>query len=201
MKILTYFFQNMVPSMINKTITILICMLVISSCSKRPKSNLDCDYYKKGIYFIRHTDAFEKQNNIYLERYGINLNTTMDTPDWDEIHQFKVTFISDEKLNLKKTRKKLIYCIKQYLELVNNDNELKTYLYKFPFTHKELSLGISFREKTNERIKGDFIVMCFTNEDLIYYVKTLEDGSLKTIHKETYEDALKILNNSSTLNK
>jgi len=185
----------------NKTITILFSILLFSSCYKKPKNNLDCDYYKKGIYFLKHSDEFEKNNNLYLERYGLNLNTTMDTPDWNEIHQFKVTFNSLKKLNLNAARKKLLHCIHEYLYLINNDKELKPYLYKIPFTYNDLSFGISFKEKNGKRIKGNYIVMCFTNEDMIYYAKTLEDGSIKFIHEETNEKALKIVQNQEANNE
>jgi len=187
--------------MINKTIIILISLLLGASCNKKPKNNLDSDYYKKGIFFLEHVDNFEKNNNLFLARYGLNLNGTIETPDWNDIHQFEVTFCCIEKLNLIQTRKKLLHCIHEYLKLINSNNELKPYLYRVPFTNKELFFRIAFYEETGKRVTNGSIALCHLDEDTIYYLIAHDDESLEFIHKESYKEALKTVQKQESNNE
>ncbi len=193
---LIVYIQNMEYLMRNSIKIFILCIFLLSSCSKNQKTNLYTNYYIEGTRFLCNTDVFEEKNKLYLASYGINLDATIDTPPRNSIHQFEVVFYSLEKLDMNNARKKLILCAEEYLNEINTNEELKKYLYKHPFTNKEIYFCISFFESNGQRLKDEYITSCALDEDIIYYTVEYSDGSFERIHEETYEEALGIVNNN-----
>ena len=172
-----------------------LILLVIISCNKKE------GYSYQGYKFITHTDRFEETHDLCLARYGINTNRTINTPEWDDIHDFEVTFYSLDHLNLKEARKKIVDCIEDYLTLINSNEKLKPHLFKHPFTQKELFFRISFYDKSGKRVNKKYISMCYLDDEMIYYCNTPKDDILITLHKESYSEALKKTKNKDTNSK
>jgi hypothetical protein len=179
--------------MVNKILLFSIYFFLLTSCFNRPKCNLEQPYYKKGMFFLEHAKKFEKENNLYLAGYGINLNTTIETPVWNEIHQFEVTYCFIAKFNIEQARKKLLDSVQKYLTLINENQDLKPFLYKHPFTNKELLFRIDFYNEKRGYVGKDYISSCFLDGDKINYIFEPEENSPKYLHTETYEEALKIV--------
>jgi hypothetical protein len=179
-----------------KILFLLIFLLL--SCLKTQKKTTYVDYYIEGIRFLNNTKDFEEKNKLYLASYGLNLDAKKDSTSKNSIYQFEVTFDSLEKLDINNARKKIIKCTEEYLKEINDNEELKKYLYKYPFTNKELFLCISFYEINGESLKNDYITSCAVDENIVYYTIEYSDDSFERIHEEPYEQALEIVNNNIT---
>lgn len=190
-------FNHMVCIMkINKNFSLLMLIFSLSSCSQRESKNISkYDYYVKGKTFIKNIASnFKKQNNFFLNAYGINVDNNKNSPYWNGIHDLYLTFYSLEKLNLQQARKELINCIDHILNELNNNDAINSYLYKFPFSYKNLDIGIFFFDEKGKPRSKEYIHSCVSNGDIIYYEIAYPDGTFAYIQEETYEEALKKLN-------
>ncbi|NGX36524.1 MAG: hypothetical protein K1000chlam1_01370 [Candidatus Anoxychlamydiales bacterium] len=190
------YFLNMVCIMkINKVYTLFILILLLLSCSqKTPKSIQKKDYFTKGKLFIKKiVPKIKKQNNFFLNAHGINIDNTINSPDWHSIHDLYFTFYSLRKVNIQEARKAFIDCIETILNEINNDKEISNYLYVSPFSYKNLDLSIVFFDKTGSPRPKKYIYSCTLDGDIIHYEIANPDGTFAYIHKETYDEALKIV--------
>jgi len=80
--------------------------------------------------------------------------------------------------------------------LVNK--KLRPFLHSYPMTIKNLEFGISSDYKEFEVKSKDSISInyAFCINGIIYYESNDENDRLQPVHKETYEEALKIVNTS-----
>ena len=149
---------------INKVYTLFILILLLLSCSQKiPKSIQKNDYFTKGELFIKKiVPKIKKQNNFFLNAHGINIDNTINSPEWNSIHDLYFTFYSLRKVNIQEARKAFIDCIETILNEINNDKEISNYLYVSPFSYKNLDLSIVFFDKTGSpRLKKIYIFMYF----------------------------------------
>ncbi len=173
-----------------KKYILLFLILVFASCFLNVKSN---DFYKRGNDFLKNSQKFQKENNLILSGYGINLNESIETPKRNSIHKFYVTFFSKEKLNLNVAREKLINSIGNFLAKVNDDVKIRNYIYEYPFTFKGLHFSIAFYSEAGKLRKEKYIHSCTLDANNIYYDIAYPNGTFKCIHEETYEEAVKIV--------
>ena len=178
-------------------------MILSLSCSqKKSNNNFKYLYYKKGEAFIKNEiPKIEKQNNLFLNAHGINIDKNIYTPEYNAIHDFYFTFFSLEKVNLQEARKILINSTKNLLHEINNNKEISNYLYSTPFTHRNLDLGISFFNKKGKHRYKNYISGCAINGNTIYYKIAYPNGTFARIHEESYDEALKIVEGEKSNNK
>ena len=179
-------------------IIIFLTIIFLTSCIKEQKNKLAIDCYSKGYQFINKIKNFEKENELYLASYGIDLDSKNDPQAKSSIHRFEIFYDSLEKLNINNARKKLIKCVEEYLNEINNDQELKQYLYNHPFTDKELVFCIFFYEQTGGSLKDPYISLCSVDQGMVYYNVDYSDGSFERFHEEPYEKAVEIAHNNLT---
>ncbi|NGX49293.1 MAG: hypothetical protein K940chlam5_00891 [Candidatus Anoxychlamydiales bacterium] len=173
-----------------KKYILLFLILTFASYFLNVKPN---DFYKRGNDFLKNSKKFQKENNLILSGYGINLNESIETPERNSIHKFYVTFFSKEKLNLNAAREKLIKSIGNFLAKINNDVKIRNYIYEYPFNYKGLHFSIAFYSEEGKPRKEKYIHSCTLAENSIYYKIAYPNGTFKRIHEETYEEALKIV--------
>ncbi len=178
-----------------KVYILIFLILILVSYFITSRSN---DFYKRGNAFLENSEKFQRKNNLILSGYGINLNDTIETPKRNSIHQFYINFFSKEQLDLNTARKKLIKCIGNFLVEINNNIRIRNYIYEYPFDHRDLHFGISFYDNFNKRVQDKYISSCVLDKNKIYYEIAHSDGSFSQIHEETYEEALKIVENEKS---
>ena len=170
---------------------LILLIILFSSCSKEPK--LQDNYYYQGMLFehkIGHIIA--KELDIIFSSYGLNDYETDIVPQKGKIYNLDLSFTSLKKADRNEARKLLLKCIKEVLLLVNSDKIIKSYLANYPFTYKNLSITLSFYDRAHRRRKDGSICNCFLSRNIITYSTAKEIGYNKR-HKETYEEALKIV--------
>ena len=97
-------------------------------------------------------------------------------------------------------RKLIVDCVEEFLKEVNQDQEIRPYLRNFPFTSNNIRIQIYNFESVGELYSHPIIGYLIINDGVITY-DTHEKGELlkcKSKIKESYEDALKIVQSQLT---
>ena len=110
----------------------------------------------------------------------------------DNLRALSISFLSEEKLNLDQARKLFICTCEEFLSAVNSDEHVRPWLSNYPFTGQNLEVMLSFKLKNGLRIGPPFVTFVFVSQGMIYY-STYQNEQFIDIHKESYEEALKII--------
>ena len=155
--------------------------------------NLDsCDFYVHDYKKEIITDKI--LNDVAAElrkRYSLYLLGTGGSM-MDEIKLLSLTFETLKKHNLEEARKLYVISFKVFLEKINQNKKIRNYLLNHPFNSKNIDLVIFFVDE-----KGDFYsppyISVIRNKGNILVYEIKNNGKYETIHQETYEEALKIV--------
>ncbi len=109
------------------------------------------------------------------------------------------SFVSHQPSNLAQARRLFVYCAQDLLDRMNGDTAIRPYLRQYPFKIENLKYAIHFKDKRSNRMPYPLISTVHSQgihsdrSNFIFY--EVEDGSFlgKTIHGETYEEALRIV--------
>jgi len=144
----------------------------------------------KMLYrFIRRTGKIlEKKYQIRQSATGIG--------GMDKVWLMSIDFDRyGDPINEQEARKLIIACVDDFLEAVNNDEELRPFLQDFPFTAKNLELRIFNFDKNQELQSFPFIAIVTDSRGKIGFLT--KDPNIKYGYKtdteETYDEAVAIL--------
>jgi hypothetical protein len=112
------------------------------------------------------------------------------------MHNIKVicaTYISFAACSVDEARRLYVEIAEEYLNRINEHEEMRQYLNNYPFTISNLELNIGFDDITYHR-RGDGYVGCmYVVHSNLYYKAYKEDGKLYTLYKEPYSEAVRIV--------
>ena len=110
------------------------------------------------------------------------------------VKNINISFASREMMDLGQARKLLISCSEELLRRINANDRIRPYLEHFPFSEKGIDLSISYFDSKLNHIQSKYIAGVFIiNGNICYAVYDQEASTLKTVHKESYQEALKIV--------
>lgn len=99
-----------------------------------------------------------------------------------------------EVVSIDTARQLLIDAAQEYLSAINASEEVRPYLHDYPFTAKNVEIVIYFYNSDGHKVPSSKLNIAAAEQGkLFYYIDYPEKSALKTIHEETYEDALKIV--------
>jgi len=108
----------------------------------------------------------------------------------DKVNIVSLSFQSKEKqYSVEETRRLMVKCVEEYLERINDDEDIRPYLSHYPFSSLGVDFDISF-----QGARGNEIRLAFLSEDNIVYM--VVDPNQKPYirkHKETYNEAREIV--------
>ena len=111
-----------------------------------------------------------------------------------QIRKLSMSFQSYDRLTIEQARELLIYCSELYLAEINDNEEIRCYLQNYPFKAKDVGIWIFIRESSEHPIPpGGLSIATAIEGSLDYDTNQSDLPRLKTIHEETYEQALRIL--------
>ena len=148
---------------------------------------------RADIIADRLTDNFSKK--MYENKGLVTIGTGGGGPG--KLRMLAVDFECYQEMNISHARKLLLECVDGFLVEINKNPELKPFLREFPFTFKNVCIDIVFVKK-DDRIFVDHPSIAATGikEGRIDYT-TYVNERLITIKEETYEEALKIVEQES----
>lgn len=121
----------------------------------------------------------------------------------NDIQRMGVSFQLFHEVDFTEARRLLVYVTTEYLNAINNNKEIRPYLHNYPFKPENVEIMIWIQEPNGQDVpfeKIDF--MSSIDAILEYKVATgQEPYSNKKIHEETYEKALKIVQEEDIANQ
>ena len=111
-----------------------------------------------------------------------------------DIQAMDMSFDYYHEVDLKTARKLLIDSVQEYLSDINSNDKIRKYLHKYPFTAKNVEIVIFFRSPDGFKVPPGKINIAAANQGkVIYYIDYPEKHTIKSIYKETYEEALQAI--------
>ncbi len=110
-----------------------------------------------------------------------------------EVEMMYMGFDFFKEINLNEARELLIYAINEYLYAINNNEEIRQYLITYPFTAKNVEIGIWVRKPDGDLPDLDKIYYISAIDGVLsYYLDLPETYSRQLIWEETFAEAQRI---------
>ena len=167
---------------------IFILLLGFFSVFLLSSNNLKSKSYSKLANKITASTALKlkKEKELYLIGTGGQM--------MDDIQMMAMSFEYFHQVDVKEGRKLLIFSIEMYLDAINNDNKIHPYLHEYPFTAKNVEIRIWCHNPDGSDVPSDKIYYISSIDGVLsFYIDDPENYSRKTIHEETYEEALQAI--------
>jgi len=139
-----------------------------------------------------HFSFIQKQGSFHVDGNGGNFNQ----------QSINLIIASTKKIgsaNIESARKDMIFLTQDIIKRMNSSQNIQKYLSKFPFDQSHLKYSIAYCMENGLEItnnENDNVSYVFLLRGTIFYNKRTSNKSpYKTIHKESYEEALEILKN------
>ncbi len=119
----------------------------------------------------------------------------------DKVNEVIIYFTTTGPKNIEKVRELLVLMTEDLLRRYNENEEIRPFLKNYPFTSKNLSMGITLknqegREITNPGNSVELLWGAFQNNGIISFVIENEAHPyLQNVFEETYEEAFSIVRN------
>jgi len=98
----------------------------------------------------------------------------------------------------KGTKSSLVDSVEEYLSAINSNEKIRPYLHNYPFTAKNVEIVIYFHNPNGSNVaSGKISIAAAKRGKVICYIDYPEKYTIKTIHEETYEEALKLVRNKA----
>jgi hypothetical protein len=118
----------------------------------------------------------------------------------DDIQVLHMGFDFFQEVDLKKARELMVHAISEYLREINANEEVRPFLHEYPFEAKNVEVRIWFYAPDHSRLPPDKIYYSSSIDGILnYYIRGKETPTRESIYEETYEEALKRMNQSSPL--
>jgi hypothetical protein len=112
-----------------------------------------------------------------------------------KIRMSSLSFSIPKPLRKKEARRLIVACIQEYLQIINQNEELRTALLHFPFTIEDVELTVYSKYPDGRKVYDPYIGVVFSGNNTIYYRSNdpANEYKYKLREEETFEEALKIL--------
>jgi hypothetical protein len=158
---------------------------VFSSCTPAKKQPLDYEQIADQI-----TAETGRQLKIEKGLILVGIGGGM----MNDIQMMAMGFDLYHELSLKEARELITYVAEQYLGNINQSKEVRPYLHNDPFTIKNIEIRIWILKSDRSNVPlGEINYISALKGNVFYYTKELDEK--RSFLKETYEEALEIVNN------
>jgi len=142
-------------------------------------------HYEKFAHKITIKTAQKLRNEKGLYLIGIGGQMMGD------IQMMYMGFQYFKPVDVESGRDLLVYSIKLYLKEINNNEKVRPYLHSYPFTVKNIEIRIWIRNPDGSKVSSDELRYISAIDGILsYYMDGIDEYSSKTVHEETYEEAL-----------
>ncbi|VHO02453.1 hypothetical protein [Candidatus Rhabdochlamydia sp. T3358] len=145
------------------------------------------DYEKIADDITEKTaQKLKEKKNLYLIGTGGRM--------MNDIQAMHMSFHFYQEVDLKEARELVVYAVNEYLLDINNNEEIRPYLHEYPFTAQNVEIRIFIYKPDRSRLPPEKIYyIASINGVLEYHIR--DSNPYQAIHEETYEEALKLVNN------
>lgn len=136
--------------------------------------------------------SFVELNKVYLVGFGGGMMCDVDN--------VAMTFSGNHRLDIDAARQLYISGMNDLLNIYNSNCEIRPYLHNFPVTTNLFSFGLVFQESKNRFVSDQYIACVFCVGGIIFYkYYDKKNRKLCDLHKEKYEEAVKIIQSQSDI--
>lgn len=121
----------------------------------------------------------------------------------NDIQRMGMSFQLFHEVDLIEARKILVYVIIEYLKLINENKNIRPYLHNYPFQPKNVEIRIWMQKPDGQDVPPDKLdYVSSINATLRYYLPDEPKiGTEKKLYEETYDEALKIVQDEELANQ
>ena len=168
---------------------LVVFILLLGSC----QSGMTSNSYESPDY-VRKAHAITAQVARKIkEETGLRLIGTGGGM-MGHIRMMAMSFAHYGGVTMEEGRELVVYCVQEYLTAINACEEIRDYLIHYPFTSRDIEIAIFIRGPKNEDVPiGELNAVGIIKGILDYNIKQTGLPSMKKIHKETYQEAVKII--------
>jgi hypothetical protein len=166
-----------------KIFLILICNILLVSCLKKEDIRQKSDKIEHEI-LNKTIRQLKKEKKLKFLGFGESGNV--------RLSMLSLSFSTDKSYEINNGRKMIIYCAETFLKNINSNEQMRPYLQNYPFNSKNIEIFLLLNIKTKIPNKQELESIVLSHGYIRYEISDEQDN-LKTIHKETYEEALKIV--------
>ncbi len=135
------------------------------------------------INFVRKKALLRIEKEYGLKPFGIGGQAR------DEVEMLALAFQSSRKIDIIEGRKLLVASVEILLDEINKEDKLIPYLANYPFEAKNVDVSIYINSSCREEL-----AVISASRGLLQYQKDISsDEPLKTVCRETYQEALEKL--------
>jgi len=110
------------------------------------------------------------------------------------IRMMAMSFAHYGGVTMEEGRELVVYCVQEYLAAINACEEIRDHLIHYPFTPRDIEIRLFIRGPKNEEVPiGEFNVVEIINGRLDYHIEQPGLPSMKRVHRENYQEAVKII--------
>lgn len=164
-----------------------------------------CQKYKIESDEKAVNKAMARNSKVLAKKYCMNpVGVTVAMPDGD-IQFLELEFQIQGPLSRSEIREILINAAHDFLEDINSDTELCSYLKNHSLTIKDIGIGLFLIDSSGRGLRDPYIGIAEISKGVLWYnilieiydnVIKKEIPQFKSEYKESYEDALAIINNN-----
>ncbi len=135
-----------------------------------------------------YVKEFAKPRRLVLTCYGGAM--------MDDIQGITLRFLSFDSLSVDEARVLYVEMMEEFLERINSHEKIRPFLHNFPFDVDNIKLVIGFENSERKITRDGHMAMIFIgrNHSLFYEAYNPITEEFYTLHRETYEEALKSVN-------
>jgi hypothetical protein len=179
-----------------KYIYLFMLILSLSACHNFVSKRHEPPHYEKLADRITAATAQKIEAETGLSLFGIGGGMM------DHVRMMAMSFECFGEITMEQGRELVIYCVNEYLSAINACEELRPHLIHYPFTPKDIRIKIFICKQDHREVPiGSLAVVGMVKGILDYDIKQSGSPSIRQIHEESYEEALKILETGSPIDK
>lgn len=175
-----------------KLVFILFGFFLITSCNQSFQKSYQFNEDEKLANEIMKKVAYELKREKDLIPCGTGGQMM------DEIEMLALSFLYNKPINIDEGRKLLLTVIDKFMVAINNDKRIRQYLKNYPFLPKNVQVRIFINSTDGAKPPLEQLsVISALDEILRYEIDDIDGKLFKTIHKETYEQALQVISKTT----
>ncbi len=159
-----------------------------------------CGCENKSTY---HLSEDEKLANAITKKVALQINHEFGLIPcgtggqmMDQIKMLHLAFDCRKPLDIDTSRQLLVAAVERFVSEVNANESIRPYLDNYPFEAKNIQIVIFIQRPDGSHFNPDGLVVTSAKDGVLEYKTDDPNGPLfKTVHSETYEEALKQLKN------
>lgn len=162
-----------------------------------------CSSLQNGeVEYCKHVHRLQNEHAREMRTAGYSLRTTGGALCSD-IEEIFVGFYSNKNPNISEARVDYVNGVERFLHRVNQDKSVRFYLHNYPFNIDHLDYSMSYRDvAVDYSDRGPIVFVFYCKGKIIYNVydpTRTGMNPLKTVHRESYAEALRIVREAGLL--